>query len=448
MENTYSNINKIIQDVHKIKKEKLKISKEQFYDFIYNNNKSNISNDLLSILTICKLIRKYTNDSKNLEYKANEELKDSKDNSIYKIIVCENDNKIKLFALFLLSYYIEIIIIDKSNFYLGMDFEFTNQEIALIQCNFETSYIDEDKHKFNYIWILNPNDMTDVCKKILIDNILTNYKIIKILHGSDSLDVPYIYKGLFEGNSDIFKKFVARMVDTRFICEHYKISQEEDKKCTIYGSLLDFDVIDQRKLDILTTIDARIGPKSDYPWDIHNLLDRHLEYTLYDVIYLKHLLLNIKKKAIEKTPELEKSYYIIPQLVRLVYLQKRDLIPYYDTIKQVVDIANNYWIIKKGDTPNPTLHSIYTSFIKDLILKESQVNVNYMFGINYMRKYLTIFFKFIVYAVAQKKYPIYAKKNARYTEHININIIYDNIVDYHRLVPFFKEFELRINKYI
>ena len=71
---------------------------------------------------------------------------------------------------------------NKDRSYVGIDYEFRNREIALMQINFESK-------ETRYICIVNPGKFDELQMKYLIE-LMINMKIVKIFHGADSLDIP------------------------------------------------------------------------------------------------------------------------------------------------------------------------------------------------------------------------------------------------------------------
>ena len=80
----------------------------------------------------------------------------------------------------------------KEKFYLGMDFEFnrvrkTQRDIALFQINLE-----RDSSKEGVIFVFYPPELNKQETNILIQ-LITNETMIKIIHGGESLDIPYLF---------------------------------------------------------------------------------------------------------------------------------------------------------------------------------------------------------------------------------------------------------------
>src|SRR5277367_4223408 len=99
----------------------------------------------------------------------------------YKLFVCDRPIMLQLFKLYI-TYYKKHHKKQKRTAYVGIDYEFNQRKIALMQINFGDT-----------IWLLNPSQFDEETKKCFVQKILINKRIYKILHGSDSLDLPYIY---------------------------------------------------------------------------------------------------------------------------------------------------------------------------------------------------------------------------------------------------------------
>ena len=91
------------------------------------------------------------------------------------------------------TFMIKIIkdFMNSKNKYIGMDFEFkqvakVDKEIALMQINLEN---DSD---IGYIFILYPPSLIKDNYDILI-KLISDPETIKILHGAESLDIPYLF---------------------------------------------------------------------------------------------------------------------------------------------------------------------------------------------------------------------------------------------------------------
>jgi len=216
--------------------------------------------------------------------------------------------------------------IQHKNTFCAIDLEFNmnwktrERYIALMQIMF--IFDDEkyhDKTHYKPIYILNPIKLSDANKTNLNKFILCS-NVIKIFHGSDSLDYPHIYKDVLKQNKTKFIRFINSSVDTRFLCEISKRSMgrlnidKESNRCSIYNALLDHNIINKEIFDNLTKISSKI----DYnkKWIINELTSEQISYAAYDVMYLYDLL-NIIVTSMGSFTNLNKNLDVISVVNRL-----------------------------------------------------------------------------------------------------------------------------------
>lgn len=302
---------------------------------------------------------------KKIVYKKIKDKASEKINNYYVNIV-NSQRKKKMFLLHLIFYSFSAKL-KKNNSNIGIDFEFNKGKIALCQvCLFAK--------KTNYIWIFDPRDFNHSDEK----NILINYmfaadKINKILHGADTLDVPFMYSWL--NNKKQIIKFTKNLYDTRFMCEYYKnFVKFTNNKCSIYDALLYFKVITQETYNMLENITKKMPPIWKTVWDVNKMDNATIKYALYDVYYLEGLFAHI----IKVTDDINKN--VIPELTQLVYLHKANIFNHLSTMKKTIDSINN-----------ETMINIYNRTMEKL-------NVENLFNINYFKSSLTIIFKYIIYS--------------------------------------------------
>lgn len=118
--------------------------------------------------------------------------------------------------------------------------------------------------------------------------VLSNPKVLKILHGSESLDLPALKKLMSSENS--FKSLLAQMVDTRYLCEVHHILLEKKTgkrftKCNIYDSLKHTNVITDEQYRELTSIKINYNK----PWKIQKLTEKQITYAVADIAFLHNL---------------------------------------------------------------------------------------------------------------------------------------------------------------
>lgn len=192
--------------------------------------------------------------------------------------------------------------------FCGIDFEFNmnwktkkryigSMQIILV--------LDKDRyHDKSYVkpvYVLDPSRFSSSEIKKLIRYIFTS-NVVKIFHGSDSLDCPYVFTELLKGKKGKFIRFMNSTVDTRFLCEITKRIRErigddpKTNRCSIYNALYDNDVVDKKLFDTLTVIGSKVNYNKR--WEIDKLTDDYLIYSVYDIIYLYDLLEKISQTVL------------------------------------------------------------------------------------------------------------------------------------------------------
>ena len=331
--------------------------------------------------------------------------------------------------------------INDNKTFVGIDYEFNNRVIALMQLNFERLSSDSEETT-SHIFIVNPGEFNQENKEYLIKFLMTNQSIYKILHGCDSLDLPFMYDILFENNKDYIYEFTKNVYDTRFFCEYYKLTINEDKKCSIYDALLYFEVINKEKFEDLNKVHDYMGPVQDISWNINKMSSYHVKYALYDVLFLKFFLLNLFKIPYRNTINYFKSYSLLAPITRFIFLEKKEVSTILIVSKSKIDPIHNYHIKLNGS--NYTLISIYNEIIKDLFVKEWGLMTNNILMVNYFRTGLSILFKNIIYFIVKNKYKVFQKKNIVFDDKFDLNHIYEEL-DKHKifnlLIIFLKSFQ-------
>jgi hypothetical protein len=411
--NTLDKLVKIILDNYKeiinIKNISYNYNLDKYNLSIYS--KSDISEE--NIILMFRLVEKnyYRLINKNcntiLNYK--DEIANNKSNNKYNVIITDNENNIKIFKSYLLIYYLNLKF-NKSISYLGLDFEFNTKKVALMQINFEQPNLD--LYNNSLIFMFNPNQLSHNWKLFFIQKILCNLNCYKILHGSDSLDIPYLYSELLFNNNKYIQKFTSRFIDTKFLCEYkYYVKNLNLGKCKIYHVLKDDGIITIRKYDELLKNEINMGPIYDIIINVNSMSKHLINYTLYDVLYLTHLVDNFKKIQ---------NYSLIIEITQFIFLEKRKVtnnIP-YDEINKI----NNFIFIynNKKLRLNDIFKNIFSKFINSSIL-------NNILKINYFKNTLTMLFKFIFFIEICKKFIVYSKISHNkiiYNKHIiNYNIV-------------------------
>jgi len=346
----------------------------------------------------------------------------------YYYLIGNSDELNKLFSIFLIMYFHNVIETKKTSkdtkIHIGIDYEFTAGEISLMQMNFDTF----GKYKIGYIWIIGIPIMTKKMMDILIQVVITNTRIYKILHGADAQDLPYMYEKMLNGDKDKMIKFIRKFIDTRFLCEYFKYAKSDDKKCTIYDALIYFGTITQKKYDDLDKLNKAMGPVQDVAWDITKMGSYDMRYAYYDVLYLKRYLLDIYHRIHKDIPQHLVTFKYINQLIRFVILDRRGAIDTVNVVKNDIGPINNY-MVKTMDRGNMTLITIYNEIMKDLQIKDDDqiIDLNLILSLNYLKNSFTFVLKKIVYFVARVNLIVWKNKTEKMYDKIYISHIFDDL---------------------
>ena len=280
---------------------------------------------------------------------------------------------------FLEKYILDYIDNKSGERIIGIDFEFNRvnnvRQIALCQINFTIN------SKSDIFLFYPPNIDINIFRKLLISD-----NIIKILHGSESLDIPYLYDNIIRKEDR--KNFCKNFFDTRYMCEYYNATNKVvNGRCRIYDLLLQMKVITQKKYDDLMKNDKMMGNIWDIFIDVRKLSNELAKYSIYDVLYLPQLYKAFPSTDIYK--------YIIPDIANLNFEIRYE--------KQLDELFTN---ISRHNLTNLQLNlqlnqSLHLSFNEIYIIVFGYLLTNEMFNnlykINYFRKFIEFIVKNILY---------------------------------------------------
>lgn len=357
----------------------------------------------------------------------------NENNKNYKIIKCDTKLLLDNFTEFNNNYKSKYICIDfEFNAKIALSKKFPNQEIkesrriALIQINY---YEDE------IIYVLDPEELSNKQLEIFNEKVFCNTKVKKILHGGDALDMPYIYNKMLNNNIENILDFTKNLYDTRYLCEYFNEDlPKEEQNCQIYEILEKNNVITSQKKKFLEDNETRIGELYDTYIDIHNLSDEVLTYSVYDVVFLVELL----QYYIKIDKEIYNNY--IPEVSRIVFLHKKNIINLIKYAEHYVTLMNNYMIII--DNNKEILHNIYLLIIElfdDIMIKK-------IMNINYFRTEMAIVFKFILYDSLAEYFDIYKNKTELYSGESHYESFIKKIKELHYM--YFLDIVIEIKKFI
>jgi hypothetical protein len=302
---------------------------------------------------------------------------------------------------------------------MGIDFEFNTKKVALMQILFEIHKRDKIIKKY---YIIYPPMLDNETSDYLKYHIMSNLNILKILHGSESLDIPYIVEDLFNHEVEPLIDFFMSMVDTRYLCEYLNVINKGDNICRIYDLLVKLNVISEDEKQKLDLNEDKMGHIYETFIDINKLSDELITYAIHDVVYLTDAYEKLKKMIIEHNP---KNYYLLLDLIRYCFMERRNVTNIGDDVI-IINMMNNYFyyinksnvhteymLSKITDTTSEVNQDYYykINLLKtyDIILKDfidSYDSVMIMSKINYLKTNLLSLFKTIVYIIILKYYRV------------------------------------------
>lgn len=342
-----------------------------------------------------------------------EDMFNIKINKEYKVYLLNSKNINKypdFFDDFINIYHKKTALSDKK-YYICIDCEFNTKKIALIQINFE-------EENDGNIFILDPKILSEKTIENLKLNILCNSHIAKIFHGADSLDIPYFFYDFFQSDKKLISKFIENFIDTRFLCEYYNAYNKlynnlDENLCNIYFLYEKYDVINARHRKSLDENEEKMGKLYDIFIEIDTLTDELINYTMYDVVYLKYLY----KRMISTITE----YKYINEMIQLVYLDKRDIIKFVD--KEYIDKFNINYFFKDN-----RIIRLSETIENNKIFKNRTFNT--LYHVNYFKMNLMMILKNIIYSKLLKKERIFENKTTLQKNQISYTELFDKLKQY------------------
>lgn len=314
--------------------------------------------------------------------------------------------------------------------YLGIDYEFnkvskTDREVALMQINLENDSDD------GYIFVLYPPELSKENNQILLD-LLTNNKILKILHGSESLDIPYLFNQLLITKENI-DNFCQGFYDTKYLCDYLHLESGVKGKCSIYNLLVDSKIITEKKIIELEKIEQKTGPIYLVEIKIHNMSDDILKYAFYDVIFLPELLKKFLSKSFVYT-------HVIPNISCLINNYKRNLEKEYLILEEFIQKMNMNFLFDGYRIV--LLRDIWETYY--WIMNDKNKYLEKLKEIHYFKRFFEIVTKFIVYYNIMKFFKVY-KNKLELADFINYEKYYNWLSNYPHVNKIIKEYDNEVN---
>ena len=337
----------------------------------------------------------------------------------YYILKVDSPEKIQWTSNFFTKF-IENAKLNQTKHYLGIDFEFNkigkgDRDVALMQINLES----DDKNE-GYIIVLYPPELPKNDLNILI-KLITEPVIIKILHGAESLDVPYMFNQLVN-DKKLIDGLCTNFYDTKFLCDYSHISNKTPGRCSIYYLLTENNVITHEKFDELENIEKITGPIYLIHIDIHSMTHDVFKYSLYDVLYLPELI----KKYIVKGFVYDK---IIPQITCLINKYKRNIELEFYVFEKIINTLNIHYIYNSNSNSTILLHEIWEFYY--YTISDKLGYLDNLKEIPNFKHFFEIITKMIIYSHVTKFFKV--QKTKKETIHLPEN--------------YFTRFFIWLNKY-
>lgn len=300
--------------------------------------------------------------------------------------------------------------------YMGIDFEFNTKKMALMQILFQIHIGGDaaDNKIIKKYFIIYPPILSKSIFKFFKYNIFSNINILKILHGSESLDIPYIVDEFYDylNELELIIDFFKSMIDTRYLCEYLNIITKKSDPCKIYDLLLTLDIIDQAEKERLELNEEKMGKIYNIKIDIHNLSPELILYAIHDVVYLVDAYLKLLDRMIKINP---KDYYLLLDCIRYSFLEKRYVSNIGDD-KVILDSINNHFYYLSS-TVKINLIKSYDIILNDY--KTINVSASNLLNINFIKSNINNLLKLIVYSIILKYYKVYVSNDKLINYNLN-----------------------------
>lgn len=378
-----------------------------------------------------------------------EEMKVLKKKIIYYVNLSAKNEQNIFFHAYILLYALESLF--NTHFYIGVDFEYTNKKIQLAQLNFEHNVTLQ-----GIIMMVSPNELEPVMMENFINLIICNKYIKKILHGSDSLDIPYMYNHMLQNDPNKIIRFTRTLIDTRFLCEYYKLTRSDpsDNRCSIYdedparSAIYYFNVISEEQQNKLTELLQSMPAPHDIQWNIKKMPLSQSIYASRDVLYLKFAMMKIIEVATKdedtdlgKKSVIELYKHVLNEITQFVYLERNNITFLMTKCKEEVDVVNNYFIRK----PNGILKMIdvFTQVSTGLETTDPKVNIDKLTKVNHFKVPVMTIIKRLVYGYISQKCRVQKDKSTTWTDKLSNQFIFDFLekMNFYHLLKMFKELD-------
>lgn len=267
--------------------------------------------------------------------------------------------------------------------FVAIDLEFTRNNFALIQMCFDSGR-GRDRKRHVYL--------SNTAFPELVD-ILTSPYLVKLLHGSESNDVPWLLSQI--PKHDRHKLFV-NFIDTRFIAEYLN----PDKKPGLYDVLVRYKIVTDDVVKQLLKIEKSLGHIQHVNWRLNRITDAAVHYAVVDVLHLRDIYTYARKY--------DSTIIQFRNVLRICFLQR--FLNILDTDE--VNRMNNYYLLT-DNKQHITLNDIGTHISGSL--RVSGVDLQRIFKIGWMRPPIHLLLRRIIYSNVIRNYTVMIDKKTRRT---------------------------------
>lgn len=401
--------------------DKLEDNIENLYFYLENIDTSNVLQLSLLRLILVHLMMKSS--SIVLDAKKEMNLLTNDNYDVYKlkyyVFVASNEELLRLYVIYLFFFIKQAQLAEEQEI-VCIDFEYTMQKNELTQFAFEGQYTPNV-----FIWLVKQEELPKNDWQYVIDELFLNERVTKIIHGSDSKDMPFIQDKLLGNDIPKIIKFIHQTVDTRFPCEYYKIVHGDlANKCSLYDALEYFAVMSKEQRELYDQNHANMGPVADIAWNIHSLGKAQTIYAVGDVLYLKQFYYKMLRLARETKEDQQELYTgLLKELVQFCYLERKGISTLVADCKKEIDPINNYMV--RGKNGPATLINIYNQVSIGIIIPKPLYDLDKLLSVNWFKTPLTTIFKKLVYTIISHLYEIKKDKLTSYRDKLSIKFVFD-----------------------
>jgi hypothetical protein len=292
---------------------------------------------------------------------------------------------------------------EKHHTYVAIDLEFTRGRFALIQLCFD---MRNERKVF----------LSNKPFKGLRELLISRWPL-KLLHGSESNDVPWLLQQLSEEERPLLFR---NMIDTRFIAEYIDPGQRPG----LYDVLRRFDILQDTDVERLLAVEKSMGRVQHVDWRLDRIKDAATEYAIHDVIHLKALYIAMRKR--------DQTVVQFRNLLRVTFLERFLGVLNHEEL----DRANVYHLSESGKT----MYAVFSRLLDTSVFPH--VDIKRVMQVSWMKYPVQTFIRRLVYHLLTCNYEVMADKKTVFSKTISTKL--HGITPWTSLKSLMQEFELII----